>query len=126
MDHLLFKFLLVQVLEKLLRLSRFLERADIEGRRSDLDVIRTFRRRVEEVRASWDQARRNFITYSPEPNSDTAANLVRQISSCQHDIDDLHLNLSYIKGPWTCPETDVFVTAVFDSLGVWRSNPGLA
>jgi hypothetical protein len=44
----------------------------------------------------------------------THRSLLSGIATVFKSIDELHLHLAYVKGQWTCPETSVFVRALFE------------
>src|ERR1041385_498013 len=116
MDSLILRLVSVQVLEKILRFERFLKTSLSLVQRSDREVIQTFATHVTQVKQNFYFFAKQLGPGDVALPVHTQKSILRSVASCFHAIDELHLHLSYVKGQWTCPETAVFVKALFEPL----------
>jgi len=115
MDNLTLKFLVVQILEKILRMERFLDNAALMGARSDQEVVNTFKSHLNVIKTEFYFTVRHVGAKKLSENS--VPIILRLLATCFHSVDQLHLHLAYVVGQWTSPEARVFVKAVFENFG---------
>lgn len=117
----LFNFSLLQMLEKICRVEHFLDTADLSWSRSDAEVMFSFRRTLKQIRIDWDQ----LLAMASNPDNIKFGGpqiLLRRLGSCSNSLVQLHLQLSYVKGHWTPPETESFVDAVLSGTDLERAK----
>jgi hypothetical protein len=114
MDDLIVRFFSIQVLEKIVRLERFLNSSKLLVRKSDLEVIETFIKHLDSVKAHLYSFTKLLGEMGEDLPPKTHRSLLSGIATVFKSIDELHLHLAYVKGQWTCPETSVFVRALFE------------
>jgi hypothetical protein len=116
MDDIVLRFGSVQALEKILRLERFLSSSFSLVHKSDRDVVRTFKRQLQTIKQRFYEFTRCLSADERQIPFATRRSVFRELKVCLRSIDELHLDLSYVRGQWTCPETSVFVKALFEPI----------
>lgn len=94
----------------------FLDRALNSVPSSDKDVVNAFIDYLARIKAEFYSVFQCFSSDEMELTENMYEALLRHISSCFHDLDELHIELSYIHGHWTPPEAFVFVKSLFAPL----------
>jgi len=115
-DKLLERILAVETLEKIFRINLFLSKASINAAEPDLKVITIYQSATKELLKYMEIVLVKLHDKYGVLDMHERFSCMRRISDVFTLLDDLHLQLRFIHGEWTAPETYTFVKDLFKSI----------
>jgi len=114
MDRLMEKILSLELLEKIIRMELFLERASLESQEPDLRVINVYKSVVESIKKSLQYPLRKFRDDYGDMEEYEYRSCMKRLMDAFNSLDlVVHAHLSFIHGDWTLPETYTFIKGLF-------------
>lgn len=113
MDILLDRILVLETIEKILRIQAFLSKASIRATEPDLKVIGIYQSAIKKILESMKEVIGKLDNNYGALNKDERYSCRRRISDVFTAFYNLHLQLKDINGDWTAPETYIFLKNFF-------------